>query len=103
MWHRYAENRFTIGWKWFRFFMVQAVFIGIEALGRKLFRRYNVTIPRLLAVGITVPLQMWLAHLFFFPPCTDSDMTGKLLGGLLRNFQALQALVAEPKGVLLTS
>ena len=83
--------------------MVQAVLVGIEALGRTLLRRYKVTVPRVLAVTITVPLQMWLAHTFFFPPCTDADMTQKLLGGLVRNFQALQALLTKPKGVLLKS
>lgn len=77
--------------------MIQGIIIGVEALGRKLFKRYNVVVPTVIAVGITVPLQMWLAHVFFFPPCTDAAMTDKLLGGLLRNFQALQHSVLTLK------
>ena len=69
------------------------VIIGIEGLGRKVFRTYSIAIPTVLAVAATVSLQMWLAHILFFPPCTDADMTGKVLGGLVRNYHALQALV----------
>ncbi|KAL3134953.1 hypothetical protein ABBQ32_007913 [Trebouxia sp. C0010 RCD-2024] len=75
--------------------MIQAVVIGTEGLGRKLLKRYNVKVPRLLAIGVTVALQMWLAHIFFFPPCTDADMTGKVMGGLLRNFQAARAYAVK--------
>ena len=70
--------------------------MGLEGLGRKVTKRYNITVPMLLAIGITLSLQMWLAHIFFFPPCTDADMTGKVMGGLLRNFQAVQALAVKP-------
>lgn len=69
--------------------------ISIEGPGRKLITRYNIAVPTLLAVGVTVALQMWLAHILFFPPCTDADMTGKVMGGLLRNFQALRALIMK--------
>ena len=73
--------------------------VGIEGLGRQLLKSYKVAVPTVLAVGITVSLQMWLAHFFFFPPCTDeADMTGKVSGGLMRNYQALQALVMKLQG-----
>lgn len=75
------------------FFMIQAVITGIEGLGQKVFRNHSVSVPTALAVAMTVSLQMWLAHILFFPPCTDADMTGKVLGGLVRNYHALQALV----------
>ena len=70
--------------------------MGLEGLGRKVTNKNNITVPTLLAIGITLSLQMWLAHIFFFPPCTDADMTGKVMGGLLRNFQAVQALAVKP-------
>ena len=79
------------------FFMIQAVIVGIEGLGRKVFTKYSIAVPAALAVAATVPLQMWLAHILFFPPCTDADMTGKVLGGLVRNYHALQALVVPRK------
>ena len=78
------------------FFMIQAVIVGIEGLGRKVFRKYSIAMPTALAVAMTVSLQMWLAHILFFPPCTDADMTGKVLGGLVRNYHSLQALVIKP-------
>lgn len=98
-WCRYAEDRFTVGWKWLTFFVIQAAVVGIEGLGRQLLKSYKVAVPTVLAVGITVSLQMWLAHIFFFPPCTDeADMTGKVSGGLMRNYQALQGLVMKLQG-----
>ena len=48
-------------------------------------------------MGNPVPLQRWLAHVFFLPLCTDAAVTDKLLGGLLRNFHALQHSVIELK------
>lgn len=75
--------------------MIQPVIVGIEGLGKKVLKRYNVAVPIALAVVLTLTLQMWLAHILFFPPFTDADMTGKVLGGLVRNFHALQALVMK--------
>ena len=66
--------------------------MGIEQIGKRVLRRYKVVVPQVLAVGITVPLQMWLAHLLFFPPCTDADMTDKLLGSLLRDYKIVRRL-----------
>ena len=73
---RYAENRHTVAWKWLWFFTLQGVVVGIEQLGKKVLKRNNLAVPTVIAVGVTVPLQMWLAHMLFFPPCTDADMTG---------------------------
>ena len=75
--------------------MIQPVIIGIEGLGKKVLKRHNVAVPTALAVVLTLALQMWLAHMLFFPPCTDADMTGKVLGGLVRNYHALKALVMK--------
>ncbi len=92
---RYAEDRHSKDWKWLTFFVIQALIIGIEGMGRKVFKKYHVAVPKWLAVCVTVPLQMWLAHIFFFPPCTDADMTGKVLGGLIRNFNAMRNFVKQ--------
>ena len=66
--------------------------MGIEQIGKRVLKRYRVVVPTVLAVGITVPLQMWLAHILFFPPCSDADMTDKLLGGLVRNYKIVRKL-----------
>ena len=83
----------TRNWCWLLFFVLQGIFVGLEGFGKMWLKRSGVTMPHGLAVGITVSLQMWLAHILFFPAVTDAKLNVKVYAALLKNYRFLRKCV----------
>lgn len=79
----------TRNWCWLLFFVLQGVFVGLEGFGKTWLKQSGVTMPHGLAVGITVSLQMWLAHILFFPAVTDAELNVKVYAALLGSYRFL--------------
>lgn len=90
---RYGNDMHTRNWCWLLFFVLQGVIVGLEGFGKMLLKRSGVIMPHGLAVGITVSLQMWLAHILFFPAVTDAELNVKVYVALLNIYHVLRRCV----------
>ena len=83
----------TRNWSWLIFFGIQGIIVGLEGVRKKLMTKKNYTVPHWLAACITVSLQMWLAHVLFFPALTDARLPVKLRRALVRTYHSLVGVV----------
>lgn len=79
----------THQWKWLSFFIVQVPLLALEAFGKKVMKRYNLRLPRLLSILATMVVLMWLADRFFFPPCLETALADRVVKAVSNNFKQL--------------
>ncbi|KAL3155611.1 hypothetical protein ABBQ38_010865 [Trebouxia sp. C0009 RCD-2024] len=89
----YMMGMHTHQWKWLCFFTMQAPLLVVEALGKKLMKRHGVHVPRLPSILATMVALLWMADKFFFPPCLDTDLAGRVVTAVNNNFKDFSMLL----------
>lgn len=79
----------THQWKWLTFFTLQIPLLGLESFGKELMKRYGLRVPRPLSILATMAILMYLADLFFFPPCLETDLADRVVKAVNDNFKTL--------------
>lgn len=72
---------------------MQAPLLVVEALGKKLMKRHGVHVPRLPSILATMAALLWMADKFFFPPCLDTDLAGRVVDAVNNNFKDFSMLL----------
>lgn len=72
---------------------MQAPLLVLEAVGKKLMKRYGLRLPRLPSILATMAALLWMADRFFFPPCLDTDLAGRVVDAVNNNFKAFTMLL----------
>ena len=83
----------THQWKWLCFFSLQTPLLVLEAVGKKVMKRHGVHLPRLPSILATMAALLWMADKFFFPPCLDTDLAGRVVGAVNSNFKGVSMLL----------
>lgn len=83
----------THQWKWLCFFTMQSPLLVLEAVGKKLMKRYRVRLPRLPSILATMAILLWMADKFFFPPCLDTGLADRVVNAVNNNFKGLCTLL----------
>ena len=79
--------------KWQLFFTMQGPAVVLETGVRKWLKSRRLPIPKLLSVPFTLSLLLCMGHFFFFPPCTETPLSARVVGSLQTSFQYLAALL----------
>ncbi len=80
--------------KWQIFFTMQGPAVVLETAVRKWLKARCLPIPKLLSVPFTLSLLLCMGHFFFFPPCTETPLSARVLNNLQTSFQNLAALLS---------
>ena len=79
--------------KWQIFFTIQGPAVVLETALRKWLKSRRLPIPKLLSVPFTLSLLLCMGHFFFFPPCTETPLSARVLGNLQTSFHHVAALL----------
>lgn len=87
----------TRNWQWLTFFSIQVPLMALEAVGKKLMKRYRLRLPRWISVVMTMTVLLWLADAFFFPPCLETGLADRVLYAIKDNISQLASFVLRSR------
>ena len=77
---RYLMGRIT--GLWFAFFAVQGPLLWAEGVLRRWGRARGWSVPRAVAIPLTLGTLLTIGHVLFFPPCTETGLADRVVDNI---------------------
>jgi hypothetical protein len=82
--------------RWFAFFALQGPLLWAEGHLRRAARARRCALPPALATPLTLGVLLAVAHVLFFPPCTETGLADRVVGNIRTTYAGVLRALGGP-------